>query len=90
MSEVAPREWRFYVADMIGFSEKVLAYTEGMDEKRFVASGLHDDATLHNLTLLGEAATHVPDHVRDFAVDIAWRQIVGTRNRLIHGDLGVK
>jgi uncharacterized protein with HEPN domain len=90
MSEAAPREWRFYVADMIGFSEKVLAYTVGMDETRFVASGLNYDATLHNLILLGEAAAHLPDHVRDFAADIAWRQIVGTRNRLIHGYLGVK
>ena len=90
MSESAPREWRFYIADMIGFSEKILAYTDGMDETQFVASGLNYDATLHNLILLGEAATHVPDHVRNFAADIAWRQIVGTRNRLIHGYLGVK
>lgn len=90
MSESAPREWRFYIADMIGFSEKILAYTDGMDEARFVASGLNYDATLHNLILLGEAATHVPDHVRSFAADIAWRQIAGTRNRLIHGYLGIK
>ena len=90
MSESAPREWRFYIADMIGFSEKILAYTDGMDEARFVASGLNYDATLHNLILLGEAATHVPDHVRSFGADIAWRQIVGTRNRLIHGYLGIK
>ena len=90
MSESAPREWRFYIADMIGFSEKILAYTDGMDEARFVPSGLNYDATLHNLILLGEAATHVPDHMPSFAADIAWRQIAGTRNRLIHGYLGIK
>jgi uncharacterized protein with HEPN domain len=90
MSEPAPREWRFYIADMIGFAEKIVAYTDGMDEARFFASGLNYDATLHNLILLGEAATHVPDRVRNFADDIAWRQIVGTRNRLIHGYLGIK
>ncbi len=90
MSEAAPREWRFYISDMIGFTEKVIAYTDGMDEARFVTSGLNYDATLHNLILLGEAATHVPDHVRDFADYIAWRQVVGTRNRLIHGYLGIK
>ena len=90
MSEPARREWRFYIADMIGCAEKIVAYTDGMDEARFVASGLNYDATLHNLILLGEAATHVPEHVRDFAGDIAWRQIVGTRNRLIHGYLGIK
>ena len=32
----------------------------------------------------------MPDHVRSFAADIAWRQIIGTRNRLIHGYLGIK
>ena len=25
-----------------------------------------------------------------FANDIAWRQVIGTRNRLIHGYLGIK
>jgi len=29
------RAWRFYVDDMIGFTEKVLAYTEGMDRHAF-------------------------------------------------------
>ncbi|MDP1634661.1 MAG: DUF86 domain-containing protein [Gallionellaceae bacterium] len=89
MSEPLQREWRFYVSDMIGFAEKVMAYTEGMDQGRFVASGLNYDATVHNLILLGEAATHVPDHVRTFSREIDWRQIIGTRNRLIHGYLGI-
>jgi uncharacterized protein with HEPN domain len=42
------------------------------------------------LILLGEAATHIPEHVRVFAGDIAWRQVIGTHNRLIHGYLGIK
>lgn len=89
MSEPLQREWRFYVSDMIGFAEKVVAYTDGLEQQKFVASGLNYDATVHNLILLGEAATHVPDHVRTFASEIDWRQIVGTRNRLIHGYLGI-
>ena len=40
MSEPLQREWRFYVTDMIGFAEKVVVYTEGMDQDKFVASGL--------------------------------------------------
>ena len=89
MSEPLQREWRFYVSDMIGFAEKVIAYTEGLDQEQFVASGLNHDATVHNLILLGEAATHIPAHVRTFANAIDWRQIVGTRNRLIHGYVGI-
>ena len=45
MSEPVPRAWRFYVDDMIRFAEKVLAYTEGMDQTAFVASALTYDAT---------------------------------------------
>lgn len=89
MSEPLQREWRFYVSDMIGFAEKVIAYTEGLDQEQFVVSGLNYDATVHNLILLGEAATHIPEHVRTFANAIDWRQIVGTRNRLIHGYVGI-
>lgn len=83
------REWRFYVSDMIEFAEKVLAYTHEMDQSRFEHSGLNYDATLRNLELIGEAATHIPDHVRQFARHIDWRRIVATRNRLIHGYLGI-
>ena len=36
-----PREWRFYIEDMVSFAEKVLLYTEGLDQPAFVASGLN-------------------------------------------------
>jgi uncharacterized protein with HEPN domain len=62
MFEPAHREWRFYVADMIGFAEKVLAYTEGFDQARFVANSLNYDATVRNLELIGEAATKISTH----------------------------
>ena len=89
MSESMQREWRFYVTDMIDFAEKVVAYTDGLDQENFVVSGLNYDATVHNLILLGEAATRIPERVRVFAGEIDWRQIIGTRNRLIHCYTGI-
>lgn len=88
MSEPA-REWRFYLDDMIGFAEKVLAYTDGFDQAAFEASALNYDATLRNLGLIDEAATHIPDAVRAQHPEIPWRLIVATRNRLIHAYLGI-
>lgn len=89
MSEPAKRTWQFYLADMIIFAEKVLAYTGGLDQTAFVASGLNYDATLRNLELIGEAATHIPEVVRQANPRIPWRQVIATRNRLIHGYLGI-
>ncbi len=89
MSDADRREWRFYLEDMIDFAEKVLAYTDGLDQDGFVTSGLTYDATLRNLELIGEAATHIPDEVRSTHHEIPWRMIIATRNRLIHGYLGI-
>ena len=89
MSNASQREWRFYLDDMINFTGKVLAYTDGFDQVDFVTSGLTYDATLRNLELIGEAATHIPDEVRRTYSDIPWRMIIATRNRLIHGYLGI-
>jgi uncharacterized protein with HEPN domain len=89
VSDPTDREWSFYIADMIAFAERVIAYTQGLDQERFVANGLVYDATLRNLELIGEAATHVPDAVRVAHPQVPWRLIVATRNRLIHGYLGI-
>jgi uncharacterized protein with HEPN domain len=89
MSEHPPREWCFYLDDMIGFAEKVIAYTDGLDQAGFVASGVIYDATVRNLELIGEAATRIPDAVRGTHPGLPWRLIIATRNRLIHGYLGI-
>ncbi len=89
MSETNHREWRLYIADMILFAEKAVTYTRGLDQTAFVASGLTYDATLRNLELIGEAATHVPDDVRAANPQIPRRLVIATRNRLIHGYLGI-
>ena len=47
------------------------------------------DATVRNLELIGEAATHIPDHVRASSPAIPWRMVIATRNQLIHGYLGI-
>jgi uncharacterized protein with HEPN domain len=89
MSDAPQREWRFYLDDMIGFAEKVVSYTHGLDQDAFISSGLNYDATVRNLELIGEAATHVPDEIRQSNPQISWRLIIATRNRLIHGYLGI-
>jgi uncharacterized protein with HEPN domain len=89
MSEASPREWRFYIDDMIQFAEKVAEYTSGLDQQSFVANGLVYDATVRNLELIGEAASHVPELVRAEHPQVPWRMVVATRNRLIHGYLGI-
>ena len=55
----------------------------------FINDSLIYDATLRNIELIGEAATHVPDEVREAHPEIQWRQINGTRNQVAHAYLGL-
>jgi uncharacterized protein with HEPN domain len=89
MSDQPQREWRFYVADMLRFARTVQHYAGGLNQSGFIANTLVYDATLRNLELLGEAATHVPDAVRAAHQAVPWRLVIATRNRLIHGYLGI-
>lgn len=74
---------------MLGFSERVIEYTNGLDQVGFEASAMTYDATLPNLELIGEAPTRIPKSVREDSPQIPWRQLIATRNRLVHAYLGV-
>lgn len=60
-----------------------------MDKPGFAASSITYDATLRNLELIGEAATHVPEEARKAHPDIPWRTVIAARNRIIHNYLGI-
>ena len=83
------RSWLLYIEDMIEFGERVLSYNEGLDQDNFLADRRTYDATLRNIELIGEAASRVPEYVREGHPEIPWRRIVETRNRVAHGYLGI-
>ena len=70
---------------MIEFCEKATVYTRDMDVDEFVADPIRYEATLWNVGLIGDAATRVPDEIRDSFANIELAEIIGIRNRLIHG-----
>ena len=86
---MSERSWRLYIDDMLVFTRKVQDYTANLDQTAFEATPIVFDATLRNLELIGEAATHVPDEIRSSFPDIPWRMIIATRNQLIHAYLGI-
>ena len=65
MSEPGTREWRFYLDDMLEFAGKLQTYTRGLDQVGFTVSDMTYNATLRYLELIGEAAIHIPDTIRD-------------------------
>ncbi|MDP1646919.1 MAG: DUF86 domain-containing protein [Rubrivivax sp.] len=92
MSNVTPsplpeRDDALYLRDMLEFCDRVLQYSAGVDLAGLLVDRMRYDATLRNIELIGVAALKLPDSVRALAPEIAWREIIGTRNRVAHSYL---
>lgn len=75
MSEDRP--WDLYARDMPEACERVVESTEAMDQAAFVADARTYYATLHNLALIVQTTTNIPEPVRDSHPTTPWRSIVG-------------
>ena len=83
-SPLPERDHALYLREMVDFCDKVVAYTMGFDVDGLLGDSMRYDATLRNIELIGVAAAKVPEWMRAQAPEIAWREIIGTRNRLAH------
>lgn len=78
--------WLYYLDAMIAFASKIQVYTQRLEQKSFAGNDVILDATLRNLELLGEAATHIPSPVREGDPGIPWDMLMATRERLMRSD----
>lgn len=83
------RKWRFRLRDMLNAVNKIEAYVEGLSFDGFTQDEKTFDAIIRQLTILGEAASHVPDEVTSRTPEIPWQEIRGMRNVLVHEYFGI-
>ena len=57
---------------------------DGLSKEGFLADVDKTEATLHGLTVIGEAVRAMDDEFKAAHPDIPWRSIVGMRNFIVH------
>ena len=90
MAEAAGEWDTAFLLDMLLAARDARAFLNGMDEASFMASRLHQNAVARSLEIIGEAAGRVSRTLQDAHPETPWRDIVGMRNRLIHGYADVR
>ena len=73
-----------YLDHIIEAIEKVLLYTNGLDEESFYKSDMVKDATIRNFEVAGEAAKRLSTEFREKYSHIPWKKITAFRDVLIH------
>lgn len=77
------------VSKMLGYIEKILKYSANMSYEDFVKNEMVVEACVFNLSQIGELANKLENAFRQEHKHIAWKQIYGLRNRIVHDYEGV-
>lgn len=77
------------IADILQAIDRCRRYADafGSDDPDLVE--MAEDAAERNLQIIGEATNHLPAELTDTHPEIAWPQIRGFRNILVHQYFGV-
>jgi uncharacterized protein with HEPN domain len=81
---VPPRDSAFRIQDILEAIAKIQRVVSGMDFETFENDEEVMDAVVHNLTVIGEAANHIPPAITGGHPEIPWRQMIDLRNFTVH------
>jgi len=73
-----------WVLDRLLAARKVRAFAEGLTWERFRDNDILQNAIMHQIQIIGEAARNVSEEYRSAPPSVPWSQIVGMRHRLVH------
>jgi uncharacterized protein with HEPN domain len=78
------RDDRERLADVLAAIERIRRYVQD-DRTRFDTDELLQNAVVHWIEIIGEAARGLSDKVRDAHPEVPWRVITDMRNRVTRG-----
>jgi uncharacterized protein with HEPN domain len=87
---VSSRDWKQRVQDILDAIIAIQTYTEGLTFESFAADRRTIDAVMHNITVIGEAANHVPNDVVAACPAVPWDKMRAIRNVVVHMYFGVR
>jgi len=73
-----------YLLDIAIAARHLQSFTAGYDREAFFADAKTQAAVLYKITIMGEAAKRVSDEFRQQHPEIAWRDVCGMRDRVVH------
>src|SRR3990170_4394752 len=78
------RPEKLYLTDIVEAAQAIENFVKGEDFNEFERNEMMSSAVLQKLTVIGEAAAHLPKDFTKRFPEIPWLDIVGFRNIAVH------
>jgi uncharacterized protein with HEPN domain len=80
---------RDYLRDILTAVDQVETFIGIMSFEEFVKDAKTVNAVVRSIEVIGEASKHIPVSLRERYAELPWKEIVGMRDKLIHGYFGI-
>ena len=78
-----------FLKHIAGAIQRIEEYTKGLSYQPFLTAFLTQDGVIRQIEIIGEASKRISQQTKEKYPALPWKDMVGMRDRLIHGYFGV-
>jgi uncharacterized protein with HEPN domain len=78
-----------FLCDIKEAINRIKSYTKELEYKEFLKDNKTQDAVVRNLEIIGEATKNISRDFKRRYPDVPWKEMAGTRDKVIHFYFGV-
>ena len=75
---------KYYIEKVIENIDVIIEYTSNKTYDEFISNGFLIDATMFRLVQMVENLNQISEEYKNQHSKIAWKQIIGLRNKIVH------
>jgi len=78
-----------YIEHILESIDAIMKFSKGINKEELTSNRLKQSAIVREIEIIGEAVKNISGGIKDKHKEIEWKEIAGTRDKMIHHYFGV-
>lgn len=78
-----------FIEHILDSINAIESFSKNMKKEKLISNRLKQSAIVREIEIIGEAVKNISENLKNKHREIEWREIVGTRDKMIHHYFGV-